>query len=165
MSAWSPNLPRPYLNKNLAVHRGEEESLRKIAVEQPRSQKTRNYTMTNSADLIAITDVVRTYATAMTAGDSTELERIFFENSCEVGHYEGELLWNSRDEFIRMCEDEADSSATPWWEIRNISIHGDIAVVHVEDVWAGMHFDTILTLLLHENAWRVTAKAYRIKPS
>ena len=32
--------------------------------------------MTNSVDLIAITDVVRTYATAMTAGDRAELERI-----------------------------------------------------------------------------------------
>lgn len=120
--------------------------------------------MTNSAHLIAITEVVRVYATAMTAGDRTELERIFFENSCEVGHYEGELLWNSREDFIKMCEDEADSSATAWWEIRNISIHGDIAVVHVEDVWAGMRFDTILTLLLHEETWRVTAKAYRVKP-
>lgn len=120
--------------------------------------------MSNSAAIIAITEVVRTYATAMTAGDRAELERIFFENSCEIGHFEGELLWNSRDEFIRMCEDEADSSATAWWEIRNISIHGDIAVVHVEDIWAGMRFDTILTLLLHENAWRVTSKSYRIKP-
>ena len=123
-----------------------------------------NSTMTNSADLIAITEVVRVYATAMTTGNRADLERIFFENSCEVGHYEGELLWNSRDDFIKMCEAEADSSLKAWWEIRNISIHGDIAVVHVEDVWAGMRFDTILTLLRHEDAWRVTAKAYRIKP-
>jgi hypothetical protein len=119
--------------------------------------------MTNAADLSEITDVVRTYATAMTSGDRAELERIFFEKSCEVGHYEGELLWNSRDDFIRMCEEEADSAATAWWAIRTISVHGDIAVVHVEDDWAGMRFDTILTMLKHEGAWRVLSKAYRIK--
>ena len=118
--------------------------------------------MSNSADLVAITKVVGTYATAMTRGDRAELERIFFENACEVGHYEGELLWNSRDDFIRMCEDEASSSAEAWWVIRNISIHGDIAVVHLEDDWAGMRFDTVLTLLSHEDSWRIMAKAYRI---
>ena len=119
--------------------------------------------MTNSADIAAITEVVRIYATAMTSGDRAGLERIFFENSCEVGHYQGELLWNSRDAFIQMCEAEADSEAEAWWEIRNISIHGDIAVAHVEDIWAGMRFDTILTMVKHEGAWRVVAKAYRIQ--
>ena len=120
--------------------------------------------MTNAADLSAISEVVETYATAMTSGNRAELERIFFEKSCEVGHYEGELLWNSRDAFIRMCEDEADASAKAWWEIRTISIHGDIAVAHVEDVWSGMRFDTILTMLRHDGAWRVVAKTYRVKP-
>lgn len=119
--------------------------------------------MTNSVDIAAITEVVRTYATAMTSGDRAELERVFFDNSCEVGHYEGALLWNSRDDFIRMCEAEADSSAKAWWIIRNIAIHGDIAVVHVEDDWAGMRFDTLLTMLKHEGDWRVMAKAYRIQ--
>lgn len=120
--------------------------------------------MTNSTDLAAINELVRTYATAMTSGSRDELERIFYENSCEVGHFDGELLWNSRDDFIRMCEYEADGSETAWWEVRNISIHGDIAVVHVEDVWAKIHFDTILTLLRHEGCWRVISKAYRVKP-
>lgn len=119
--------------------------------------------MANSSDIAEITDVVRIYATAMTSGNRAELERIFFEKSCEVGHYNGELLWNTRNDFIRMCEGEADSLAQAWWMIRNISIHGDIAVVHVEDDWAGMRFDTILTMLKHEGDWRVMAKAYRIQ--
>ena len=114
--------------------------------------------MTSPETVAAITEVVSTYATAMVAGDRVELERVFFENSSEVGHYEGELLWNTRDVFIRMCEEEGDTSATAWWSIRNLSIHGDIAVVHVEDDWAGMRFDTILTMLLHQGAWRVVSK-------
>lgn len=119
--------------------------------------------MTNSPDVVAITEVVRTYVTAMTAGDRPALEQVFFDRACEVGHFEGKLLWNTRDDFIRMSEAEADSSAKAWWAIRNISIHGDIAVVHVEDDWAGMRFDDILTMLKHEGVWRVMAKAYRVQ--
>ena len=50
-----------------------------------------------------------------------------------------------------------------WWSIRTLSIHGDIATAHVEDEWAGMRFDTILTMLLHEGAWHVVSKVYRIQ--
>lgn len=119
--------------------------------------------MTNADSIVAITDVVGTYVTAMTRGDCADLERIFFEGASEVGHYEGELLWNSRDAFIRMCEDEADASIVPTWTIRDMSIHGDIAVVHVQNDWAGMSFDDILTLLRHDGTWRIVSKVYRIR--
>lgn len=119
--------------------------------------------MTSTETIAAITKVVKTYVSAMTAGDRAELERIFFEGASEVGHYEGNLLWNSRDAFICMCEEEASTSSDTFWAIRNISVHGDIAVVHVEDDWAGMRFDDILTLLEHEGAWRIVSKVYRIR--
>jgi hypothetical protein len=119
--------------------------------------------MTGTETIAAITAVVNTYVTAMTAGSRAELERVFFEDASEVGHYEGNLLWNSRDAFIRMCEDEASNSSKASWEIRNLSVHGDIAVVHVEDDWAGMRFDDILTMLKHEGAWRIVSKVYRIR--
>lgn len=119
--------------------------------------------MTSTETIAAITDVVNTYVTAMTAGNRAELERVFFEDASEVGHYEGNLLWNSRDAFIRMCEDEAGNSSKASWEIRNLSVHGDIAVAHVEDDWAGMRFDDILTMLKHEGAWRIVSKVYRIR--
>jgi len=120
--------------------------------------------MTNMKTIAAITEVVRSYVTAMTAGDRAALERMFFEKACEVGHFEGELLWNGRDAFIAMCEEAADPSAQAEWAIRSLSVHGDIAVVHVEDDWAGMRFDDILTLLNHDGEWRVVSKVYRIQP-
>ncbi len=119
--------------------------------------------MTNADSVAAVTALVGTYVDAMTRGDRGELERIFFEAACEVGHFEGKLLWNSRDAFIRMCEAEGNTSIEPDWTIRSLSIHGDIAVVHVQDDWAGMSFDDILTLLNHEGAWRIVSKVYRIR--
>lgn len=119
--------------------------------------------MKQSTDIKAIAELAQTYAKAMCSGDRLSLERLFDERSCEVGHYEGSLLWNSREDFIRMCESEADPSGDAWCEIRNISLHGDVAVAHLEDRWAGMKFDTILTLIKHNGAWRVVAKLYRIQ--
>ena len=63
-----------------------------------------------------------------------------------------------------MGEQEADSSTGPWWTIRSISIHGDIALAQVENDWAGMRFDDIRTMLKQGGSWRITAKAYRLQP-
>ena len=119
--------------------------------------------MTNQDSIAAITDLIGAYVGAMTRGDRAALERIFFEGASEVGHFQGELLWNPREAFIAMCEEYADAAADTSWTIRNISVHGDIAVVHVQNDWAGMPFDDLLTLLLHDGAWRVVSKAYRIR--
>lgn len=119
--------------------------------------------MTNADDVASVTGLVGNYVSAMTRGDRTELERMFFEAASEVGHYEGKLLWNSRDAFIRMCEDEGNASLKPDWTIRNLSIHGDIAMVHVQNDWAGMRFDDLLTLLKHDGVWRIVSKVYHIR--
>jgi hypothetical protein len=119
--------------------------------------------MTNADNVAAVTEVVSDYVHAMTRGDRAELERIFFEAASEVGHYQGKLLWNSRDAFIRMCEDEGDAAIKPAWSIRSLSIHGDIAAVHVQNDWAGMGFDDILTLLQHEGVWRIVSKVFHIR--
>ncbi|MCY1126569.1 nuclear transport factor 2 family protein [Frigidibacter sp. RF13] len=119
--------------------------------------------MTDQETVAAIVDVVHTYVTAMTAGDRPALERIFFEKASEVGHFDGELLWNSRDAFIRMCEEAASGAANVSWSIRSLAVHGDIAVAHVEDDWAGMRFDDLLTLVRHEGAWRIVSKVYRVQ--
>lgn len=119
--------------------------------------------MTTSEHIAALTALVETYVMAMTRGDRPALERIFFDRASEVGHYEGELLWNSRDAFIAMCEDAADAEAVPFWAVRSISVQGDIAMIHVENDWAGMRFDDFLTLLLHEGSWRIVSKVYRIR--
>jgi hypothetical protein len=65
---------------------------------------------------------------------------------------------------IRMCEEAANPAANANWALRSLSVLGDIAVVHVEDDWAGIHFDDILTLVHHEGAWRIVSKVYRIQP-
>lgn len=119
--------------------------------------------MDSTKAIAGIAAVVKTYVEGMLAGDRAALQDAFFEQASEVGHFEGALLWNSRDAFIGMCEEAADRGAIPDWTIRSVSVHGDIAVVHVEDVWAGMRFDDLLTLIRHEDRWRIVAKVYRIQ--
>lgn len=119
--------------------------------------------MTQTETLTEIADLVASYVKAMTAGDRATLERLFFEKAHEVGHYEGALLWNSRDAFIRMCEEAATDTADLFWTIHSITVQGDIAVVQVENDWAGLRFDDLLTLLHHDGAWRVVSKVYRVR--
>jgi hypothetical protein len=118
----------------------------------------------NDADIAAIVNLVGSYVTAMTAGDRAGLESLFFENASEVGHFQGELLWNTREAFIGMCEEAGSDSTDPAWTIRSLSVHGDIAVVHVQNDWAGLPFDDILTLLFDQGAWRIVSKVYRVRP-
>lgn len=121
--------------------------------------------MENTAALSEIVEVVRTYIEGMAAGDRARLEEAFFPDASEVGHFEGELLWNSREGFISMCEEaaaEASFAAQPW-AILGISVVGEIASVHVENRWAGMQFDDIMTLINHDGRWRIISKVFRIR--
>lgn len=119
--------------------------------------------MAHPDQIAEITKVIETYVTSMVAGDRAGLEQVFFEKASEVGHFDGELLWNDREALIGMCEEAADGSALGHWSIRNLAVHGDIAVAHVEDDWAGMRFDDLLTLLHHDGAWRIVSKVYRVQ--
>lgn len=60
--------------------------------------------MPHQDQIAEITKVVETYVTSMVTGDRAGLERVFFENASEVGHFDGELLWNDREALIGMCE-------------------------------------------------------------
>ena len=89
--------------------------------------------MAHPDQIAEIAKVVDTYVNRMVAGDRAGLEQVFFEKASEVGHFDGELLWNDREALIGMCEEAADGSAPGHWSSRNLSVHGDIALVHVED--------------------------------
>ena len=121
--------------------------------------------MDQTETLDAVTAVVRDYVEGMMAGDRARIERAFYPGFIEVGHFEGELLWNSRDAFIAMCEEAAADAphAKPAWVIRGFTVAGDIAFVHVEDDWAGLRFDDFLTLLRDDGQWRIVSKAFHVR--
>lgn len=117
-----------------------------------------------SGDQSEIEAVVGTYIEGMIRGDRAMLERAFHPRMSEIGHFEGALMWNDRDQFIGLCEGAADPGLPASWTILNLSVSGDIASVHVEDDWAGLTFDDYLLLLRSEGRWQIVSKAFRVRP-
>ncbi len=114
----------------------------------------------------ALSSVVQTYVEGMVHGDAAKIRAAFHDRACIIGHYEGDLGWASRDEFIdEVCGDAAKPGVQPYWRINSVSIDGDTAVVRVENDWAGMRFDDTLTLLLQEDRWIIVSKLYYLRPN
>jgi hypothetical protein len=115
-------------------------------------------------DQEAVTAVVRRYIEGMLQGDRAALEEAFHPRMSEIGHFQGELMWNDREQFIALCEEAASPQTRPSWKILSLSVSGDIAAVHVEDDWAGMSFDDYLLVLRDAGRWQIVSKAFRIRP-
>jgi hypothetical protein len=117
-------------------------------------------TKTN-AEILA---VVKTYVDGMCQNDPAKLRDAMHEKSCCIGHYDGGLEWDTRDAFIAAVGKAVDTpDPAPWHVVNAISIVGDVAVVQVEDIWLGMHFDDTLTLLRHENRWVIVSKVFFLR--
>jgi hypothetical protein len=109
-----------------------------------------------------ISATVEDYVVGMARGDAERLVRAFHPRASEIGHFDGELLWNGMPEFIALCEAEAiaETDPVPAWQIDAISVAGDTAVVQVTNYWAGEKFTDSLTLLRHEGRWQIVAKVF-----
>lgn len=112
-------------------------------------------------DIVA---VVRDYIEGMVQNDAAKLRRAMHERACEIGHYDGKLLWQDREAMIAMIEaGTSEPDAAPHWQIHSISIDGDVAVVRVEDDWAGSNFLDVLILLRRDRKWVIISKAFHVR--
>ena len=117
---------------------------------------------TDQYDAVAAT--VREYVFGMCQADADRLRSAMHEKACCIGHFDGRLEWDPREQFIAgVTEAVATADPDPWYDINGMSITGDMAVVLVENIWLGMHFDDILTLLFHEGRWLIVAKVFRLR--
>ena len=113
-----------------------------------------------------ILEVVKTYVEGMCLNDPAKLRDAMHEKLCCIGHYEGGLEWDTRDAFIAAVNEAVDTpDPSPWHAVNTVSIFGDVAMVQVENIWLGMHFDDALTLLKHENRWIIVSKVFFLRPA
>ena len=109
----------------------------------------------------AIVEVVRDYVEGLLKCDAAKIRRAMHQSACEIGHYDGELLWQNRETMIAMMEEMAlEPDPNPVWRIHSISVDGDVAIVRVEDDWAGSNYLDVLTLLHHDGRWVIVSKVY-----
>lgn len=113
-----------------------------------------------------ILHVVKTYVEGMCLNDPEKLREAMHEKLCCIGHYGGGLEWDTRDAFIAAVNGAVQTpDPSPWHAVNTISIVGDVAMVQVENIWLGMHFDDTLTLLKHESRWIIVSKVFFLRPA
>ena len=114
----------------------------------------------------AISDVVKTYVYGMCENDPAKLRHALHEKMCCIGHFDGGLEWDSREAFIAGVDKAVDRpDPAPWHAINTISVFGDVAMVQVENIWLGDHYDDTLTLLNHEGRWVIVSKVFFLRPA
>lgn len=112
-----------------------------------------------------IAEVVAKYVTGMCKSDAQLMREALHEDMCSIGHWQGGLEWDKRETFIAVVAKAVEvPDPNPWHRINAISVIGDVAVVQVENIWLGQHFDDVLTLLRHEDRWQIVSKAFYARP-
>ena len=78
----------------------------------------------NEADIAAVTEVVLAYYDGMMAGDEVGLARAFHPRACIVGNYQGQLEWQTFEEFVAECKEAAGDAGAYGWRIDGLSFRG-----------------------------------------
>ncbi len=114
--------------------------------------------------MVAIVDTVQTYVEGMVWGDGAMLRQAFHPKACCIGHFDGELEWDDLEAFIQGVSGEAAAPGSkPYWRINSMDVTGDMAIVQVENDWAGHRFDDTLTLLFHDDRWQIVSKLFYLR--
>ena len=101
---------------------------------------------------------------AMVWGDGAMLRQAFHPKACCIGHFDGELEWDDLEAFIQGVSGEAAAPGSkPYWRINSMDVTGDMAIVQVENDWAGHRFDDTLTLLFHDDRWQIVSKLFYLR--
>lgn len=114
---------------------------------------------------VEIRKVVQDYVEGMCQADAARLRQALHPRMCCIGHAGGGLEWDDREAFIAgVLAAVTTPDPAPWMAIRAVSVMGDVAIVTVEDIWLGDHYDDALTLLHHEGRWQIVSKVFHQRP-
>jgi hypothetical protein len=85
-------------------------------------------TMLDLTTCTAITKVVTNYIEGMCQNDPDKLRSAMHPGCSIIGHFDGGLEWDTRDDFIAVVDKAVtEPDPTPWYAIRSISVAGDVA--------------------------------------
>jgi hypothetical protein len=117
---------------------------------------------TNEADIAAVTEVVLAYYDGMMAGDEERLARAFHPRASIVGNYQGQLEWQTFEEFVAECKEARGDAGAYEWQIDGLSFQGDTARVRLRDQFAGDWYSDDLSMLRIDGTWRIVHKTWYV---
>lgn len=119
---------------------------------------------TNEADIAAVIDVARAYYDGSIAADEKLLTGAFHPRASIVGNLQGKLVWQTLEEFIDECKQEADGAGPGTWRIEAVSILGDTAEIKFGNEFAGEWYTDDLSLLRVDGRWCIVHKTWYLHP-
>jgi Putative lumazine-binding len=120
---------------------------------------------TNQADISAVTEVVRAYYDGMTEGDEAKLAGAFHPRASIVGNFQGQLEWQTFEEFVAECKEAAAEAGAYEWRIDGLSLEGDTALVRFGGQFAGEWYSDDLSMLRIDGVWRIVHKTWYVHPA
>lgn len=107
--------------------------------------------------------VIEKYVTGFNRGDKALLMEVFHPRFVSSGLINGELQWDSAEEFADFCVEAAPDpeGPVPDWTIKSMNVSGATAVAVVHDQWGQRRFCDSLTLLNHQGRWQIVFKAFQ----
>ncbi len=105
---------------------------------------------------------VDTYVTGFNRGSRELLLQALHPRFVSSGFFQGELQWDSAEEFASFCAEAAPDpeGPIPEWTIETLVVSGHTSVAIVRDKWGNRHFRDSLTLLKDGGRWQIVFKAF-----
>jgi hypothetical protein len=109
-----------------------------------------------------IRTAVENYVTGFNRGDKELLQQALHPRFVSSGFFQGELQWDSAEEFAAFCAEAAPDpdGPVPEWTIETLVISRQTAVAIVRDSWGSRQFRDSLTLLEDNGRWQIVFKAF-----
>ena len=98
-------------------------------------------------------------------GRRGQARRAFHPRACIVGNHQGQLEWQTFEEFVAECKEAAGDAGAYGWRIDGLSFQGDTALVRLRDQFAGEWYSDDLSMLRIDGAWRIVHKTWYVHPA
>jgi hypothetical protein len=114
-----------------------------------------------------IEEVLQKYGQGTHNGDGAMLKEAFHPQATIAGYYEGHLILDTRDEFVKAIESmpiPATQDEPYKKETTSVEIAGEAALATMRELYQGLIFTNYFTLLKVDGRWSIINKAFSHEP-
>ena len=122
---------------------------------------------TNATNLELIQQTVQYYFDGLYHSNIEKLKIAFHPNAQVIGHFQGNLVFNSLEqflEFVKSTPAPSESGEEYDMKIVSIDVTGDVSVAKVADLYLGLRFTDYLSLLKIDSGWVIVNKVFHHEP-
>ncbi len=119
------------------------------------------------SDMHMIAQTVVMYCDGMYHGDIEKLKKAFHPDACIIGYFQGDLLYDSRDEFLEFVTGlPAPASTGDKYEkqIVSMDVTETIATAKITEFYLGLHFTDYMSLVKVDGDWLIVNKTFHYDP-